>query len=66
MGYIGGAIKSDFIIPFTEMDNLALIHWHGSQQITFSYQDLSFEFIENGFGEINYLKNILFQNSMIK
>jgi len=59
MNYIGGPIKHNFMIPCSQMQNLAIEHWYGSQQISFNYGGCKFIFIENGYGEINYLKNHL-------
>lgn len=66
MNYISGAIKNSFNIPISEMTNLTTAHWFGSQQINFSYQNLKFEFIENGYGEIDYLKKNLCQSVQSK
>jgi len=63
LNYIGGSIKSSFNIPCTEMQNLAIDHWYGSQQISFNYGGCKFIFIENGYGEIDYLKKHLLQQS---
>lgn len=57
MKYIGGNVGHDLKIPIVDMQNLAIIHHLDSNQITFSYDDQKFVFIENGYGEISYLEN---------
>jgi len=63
MHYIGGAVVNDFSIPISAMSGLTMDHWFGSQQVDFLYHDLKFKFIENGYGDIDYLKKNLFQKN---
>lgn len=59
MKYIGGNVGHNLKIPIVDMQNLAITHNLDSDQITFSYDNHQFVFIENGYGEINYLENNL-------
>lgn len=60
--YIAGHIKQSFIIPLADMKTPTIDHAFDNDQISFEYDDLEFEFIENGYGEISYLEKNFFNH----
>lgn len=53
-----------FEIPISEITNLKIHSTVGIEQISFDYLQSNYCFFENGYGEMNYLKEKLFHQEI--